>query len=252
MGEGTTALLSAVVAAGGGLLVPPVIARLPEPEPDPLPEPVPDPLPEPEPAEAPADVPAKPAYADLAATPGLPLACAAAAALAGAAVGWRLGWSAALPAWLFLCVAGVLLAFVDWRPRLLPTAGVAPTDAVVAGLLLAAAVATGDWESARRALLGWLVAGGLFLLLWFVHPRGMGYGDVRLAGVLGLALGWLGWAELVTGVYAAFCLGAIGGGVLALARVVDRRQYPFGPFLLLGALVGLVWGAPLAGWYRGG
>ena len=89
------------------------------------------------------------------------------------------------------------------------------------------------------------MAGGLYLLLWFVYPRGMGYGDVRLSGVLGIALGHLGWGELVVGVYGGFLLGGVLGGVLALLSKVDRKGYPFGPFMFLGALVGVVVGQPI-------
>ena len=241
MGEGSAAVLAALLAGLGGLLVPATIARLPEPR---AVAPV-------EPGLDGSDTAAKTPYAQLATTPRLAAWCALVAGVAGAAVGWRLGWSPVLPVWIFLCIVGVLLGFVDWRTRLLPTAVIGPSYAVVAVLLTAAAVAARDWDSATRALLGWAVTGGLFLLLWFVHPRGMGYGDVRLAGVLGLALGWLGWAELATGIYAAFCLGALVGGVLAVAKVVDRRHYPFGPFLLIGALIGVVWGPLLAAWYAG-
>ena len=67
----------------------------------------------------------------------------------------------------------------------------------------------------------------------------------------GSALGWLGWAEVRVGVYAGFLLGAFGGGLLALLRVVDRKRYPFGPFMLLGALVGVLLGPPLGAWYAG-
>ncbi|CAA9387199.1 MAG: hypothetical protein AVDCRST_MAG06-1346, partial [uncultured Nocardioides sp.] len=85
-----------------------------------------------------------------------------------------------------------------------------------------------------------------FFVLWFVHPRGLGYGDVRLSGVLGIALGHVGWAELVVGLYAGFLVGGVVGLVLSRLRVVDRKGYPFGPFMLAGALVGLLWGASVA------
>jgi leader peptidase (prepilin peptidase)/N-methyltransferase len=70
----------------------------------------------------------------------------------------------------------------------------------------------------------------------------MGYGDVRLSGVLGIALGYVGWSELLTGVYAGFLLGGVGGLLLSLLRLVDRKAYPFGPFMLVGAVVGVVAG----------
>jgi leader peptidase (prepilin peptidase) / N-methyltransferase len=225
-------IVAAVVGAGGGLVAPRVIAALPEPaDPD--------------------DANDKVSYRRLADAPRLALALAVAAAAACALLAWSLGPSAALPMWLYVGVVGVVLAYVDWRTRLLPTRLVGPSYAIVAALALLASAVSGDWGALLRAALGWLVAGGLFFLLWFVYPKGMGYGDVRLAGVLGIALGWLGWAELLVGVYAGFLLGAFGGGILALLRVVDRKRYPFGPFMLLGALVGVLLGPPLADWYAG-
>jgi leader peptidase (prepilin peptidase) / N-methyltransferase len=144
-----------------------------------------------------------------------------------------------------------VLAYIDWRTRLLPTRIIAPSYAIVALLAVLASVLAVDWDSLPRAFMGWVVAGGLFFLLWFIYPKGMGYGDVRLAGVLGIALGWLGWAELLVGVYSGFLLGALGGGLLAVLRVVDRKRYPFGPFMLVGAVVGVLVGPALGAWYTG-
>jgi leader peptidase (prepilin peptidase)/N-methyltransferase len=70
--------------------------------------------------------------------------------------------------------------------------------------------------------------------MWFIMP-GIGYGDVRLSGLLGLALGWLGWSELVVGVFAGAFLGGFGGALLALFRIVPRGRNPFGPHMLAGA-----------------
>jgi leader peptidase (prepilin peptidase) / N-methyltransferase len=121
----------------------------------------------------------------------------------------------------------------------------------VAVLAVLASALSVDWDSLLRAFMGWVVAGGLFVLLWFIYPKGMGYGDVRLSGVLGIALGWLGWAELLVGVYSGFLLGAFGGGLLALLRIVDRKRYPFGPFMLAGAVVGVLLGPLVSAWYAG-
>jgi leader peptidase (prepilin peptidase) / N-methyltransferase len=232
MDSSLTVIVAAVAGAVGGILAPRVIAALPEPaDPD--------------------DAKDKTSYRRLAEAPGLAAGLAIAAAAVCALLAWVLGPSAELPMWLYVGVVGVVLAYVDWRTRLLPTRLVGPSYAVVAALAVLASALSGDWDALLRAGLGWLVAGGLFFLLWFVYPKGMGYGDVRLSGVLGIALGWLGWAELLTGVYAGFLLGAIGGGVLALLRVVDRKRYPFGPFMLLGAFVGVLAGPPLAAWYGG-
>lgn len=198
-------------------------------------------------ASAPPDE--KVPYAQLAASPGLAWRSALAAAVACGVAGWSLGWSPALPTWLFLGVVGVALGYIDWRTRLLPTRIIAPSYAVVVALTVLASALAADWGALLGALYGWLVFGGVYVVLWFVYPRGMGYGDVRLSGVLGIALGWLGWAELLTGLYAGFLLGAVIGGGLSLLKIVDRKRYPFGPFMLLGALAGVVVGPTIAGWY---
>ncbi|WP_193609056.1 prepilin peptidase [Nocardioides lijunqiniae] len=210
-----------------GLLVPDLVRRVPEPAPEP------------------GELLPKETYAAVAARPGLAAKAALAAALAGAVIGAVVG-----PQWPLLylvplvpiCVA---LAVIDWRTRLLPTTVIAPTYVLTVVLVLAAAALTGDVDALLRAGWGWLIAGGSFFLLWFVHPSGLGYGDVRLSGILGIALGYLGWGELLVGLYAGFLLGGVGGGVLSLLRVVERRAFPFGPFMLVGALAGIAVGEPV-------
>jgi leader peptidase (prepilin peptidase) / N-methyltransferase len=244
-----------------GQFVPALIARIPEPEPepdaepDPQPDPQPDPEPEPdpqrepEPQPEPEPEPAKELYADIAMRRGLRWKSSLAAALAAALLGGRVGWSEELWFLLYLVPIGVALAVVDWRTRLLPTKLIAPTYGIVIALVLLSAWQDHDAHSLVTAGWGWLVGGGTFLLLWLIYPRGMGYGDVRLAGVLGIALGYLGWAELLTGVYAGFLLGGFGGLLLSALRIVDRKAYPFGPFMLVGAVVGVVVGPYVASWY---
>jgi leader peptidase (prepilin peptidase)/N-methyltransferase len=188
-------------------------------------------------------------YDAIAALPGLAWKSALASALAGGLVGAKIGWDPILVAMAYLVPVGVALAVVDWRTRLLPTKVIAPSYAVLAVLTLLAGVVSGDWHSVVRAALGWLIAGGTFFVLWFVYPRGLGYGDVRLSGLLGIVLGYLGWGELLTGVYAGFLLGGVGGLLLSVLRIVDRKAYPFGPFMLVGALVGVLLGPGVAAWY---
>jgi leader peptidase (prepilin peptidase)/N-methyltransferase len=159
------------------------------------------------------------------------------------------GWTPALTFLLYLAVVGVALAVVDWHTRLLPTKVIAPSYFAVAALAAGSAWVEQDLGALITAGLGWLVAGGSFFVLWFIYPRGMGYGDVRLSGVLGIALGYLGWAELLTGIYAGFVVGGLGGLLLSLLRVVDRKAYPFGPFMLIGAVLGVLLGPAVAAWY---
>jgi leader peptidase (prepilin peptidase)/N-methyltransferase len=85
--------------------------------------------------------------------------------------------------------------------------------------------------------------------MWFIYPRGLGYGDVRLSGLLALTLGWLGPAPLVLGIYTGFLLGGFGGLLLSAVRVFHRRHYPFGPFMVVGAWAGIVFTSQLGGGY---
>ncbi len=167
-----------------------------------------------------------------------------AAGVVAAAFGLVLGWDPALVVLLPLVPVGVALAVIDWRTRLLPTRLIAPSYAVtVVAVLVAWGLDGRDLGDLQRTGLGWLVYGGMFFVLWFVYPRGLGYGDVRLAGVLGLALGWVGWGELLLGIWGGLLLGGVLGGLLSL--VTRRRDYPFGPFMLAGAVLGVVLGQPV-------
>ncbi len=270
-----TGLTMAFVGALLGWFVPALVARIPEPEPETdesgdetgaagaagaagdsstepsAPEQATPEQAATEPAATEPVAPEEPKerYDAIAALPGLAWKTALASAVASGLVGWRIGWDPALIVWAYLVPIGVALALVDWRTRLLPTRVIAPSYAVVVALTLLAGALSGDWDSVVRAGWGWLVAGGTFFLLWFVYPRGLGYGDVRLSGLLGISLGYLGWGELLTGVYAGFLLGGVGGLLLSVLRIVDRKAYPFGPFMLVGAVVGLLAGPGVAAWY---
>jgi leader peptidase (prepilin peptidase) / N-methyltransferase len=100
-------------------------------------------------------------------------------------------------------------------------------------------------------LLGMAALFVFYLGLSFTYKgRGMGRGDVKLAGVLGLYLGWLGWSSLLVGVFAGFLLGGlVGGALLALRRAGLRTQFPFGPSMLAGAFVAVFAGGPIGAWY---
>lgn len=231
----STSLLAAALAGGGGvaagLSAPRVIGRLHEPvmqEPGPL----------------------RPSLHEIAQARGLGWSLAVLGGAVGAVVGWGVGWTPALAAWTYLTALCLLLGYVDARTRLLLTQLIAPSYAVTGVLLAGAAVAEGDLGGIWRALLGWLVMGGCYLLLWAVAPRSLGYGDVRLSGLLALCLGYLGWAELVSGLYVGFLLGGLVSLLLVAARRVSRGTHiPFGPFMMLGAVVGVLSGPSLAHWY---
>ncbi|WP_296601739.1 A24 family peptidase [Nocardioides sp.] len=221
--------LAAVTCSAAGLLVAPLVARIPEPAADP---------------ERDAEHP-KPLYAEVAAAPLLPAASVVACLVAGALVGASVGLAWPLLFLLPLVPVGVALAAVDLRTHLLPTVVIWPTFGVTALLALLCGLLEDDRDALVRAGLGAVVVFGLFFALWWIHPAGMGFGDVRLSAVLGLALGYLGWIEVVLGVYGGFLAFSVPGLLVALVRR-DRRvlkaSYPFGPFLLGGALLGVVLG----------
>ena len=176
-----------------------------------------------------------------------PLALALALVATATVVALRLGWSTALPAYLVLCAAGVTLAAIDVRTLRLPDAVLLPAGGVVLAVLGVAALADGTGGAFLRAVLAAAAGFGIFLVLALVNPSGLGLGDVKLAAVLGLALGHLGWEAAFVGLLAAFVLmSAVGVVLLALRRVTRSSALPFGPFMLLGALLALV-ADPLGG-----
>jgi leader peptidase (prepilin peptidase)/N-methyltransferase len=172
-----------------------------------------------------------------------------------AGVAGRFGYDWAVPAYLALFAGLVALSWIDVERMLLPKAIVYPVSVLVAGLLLIPAGVYGAWHSYWVA---WAFAGGwflLFYLMWFASPRLLGYGDVRLAPVLGLSLGWLGWRYVVLGFLAANFIGAVIGISLIVAKKVERQsRVPYGVFLALGTAVAVFAGPELieAFTHRGG
>jgi leader peptidase (prepilin peptidase)/N-methyltransferase len=183
-----------------------------------------------------------------------PLIEAATGVLFAATTAWALssGHGPLLPALLYLAAAGVALAAIDLELHRLPNAIVVPSYPVVAVLLTAAAWWSGDWWALGRAAIGAAVLFGFYLLLVLIYPAGMGWGDVKLAGVLGGVLAFVSWSALVVGAFAGFVFGA----VVAVAAIAARRgngktALPFGPFMLLGVIGGVVFGADIASAYWG-
>jgi leader peptidase (prepilin peptidase)/N-methyltransferase len=173
-----------------------------------------------------------------------------AALFAGAGLG--LGWTWALPPYLVFFAALVAISVIDLRHYLIPNRVVYPALAVSIPLLVLASAAGHQWDRLFDALLGAAAAWALLLLVHVASPRGMGFGDVRLAFVLGLFLGWLGLDRVALGLFLGFLLGAVAGVALILLRRRTRKDsIPFGPFLALGALIAVVGGGPLIRWYLG-
>ncbi|QTE28011.1 prepilin peptidase [Pengzhenrongella sicca] len=163
-----------------------------------------------------------------------------------ALVALRFGVSAAALAYLYLAAIGVCLALIDFDTRRLPDAIVLPSYPVLAVLLAVASWGSGDWPALLRALIGGVVLWAAYFLLVVAYPAGMGFGDVKLAGLLGAALAWLGWGELAVGGFAAFLLGGVFSvGLLLSGRANRKSGIPFGPWMLLGAAIGIGFGGAI-------
>lgn len=225
------AVVATLVGAVLGALVPSIIERLPEPVED-----------------RHADDGAKIPYAVVAARPGLGLNTTVVGGVAGGLIGYAVGWEPVLVGLLLLVPVCLALAVVDLRTRLLPKALVLPATGVVIVLGLADALLTGQRDDLVRGAIGLVVARTFYWLLWWLHSAGMGFGDVRLAALLGFPLAWLGWEEFALGMYSGFLVFALPGLLLAIVRW-DRKllkaPYPFGPAMIAGAFLGVVLGEPL-------
>ncbi len=167
-----------------------------------------------------------------------------------AAMAWRFGLSWELPAYLYFAAIAVALALIDLDTRRLPNVITLPSYAVAGALLLLPAAIEGSWDSYLRAWLGGLALFAFYFLLAFIYPAGMGFGDVKLAGVIGLYLGWLGWGSVLVGAFLGFLLGAVVGVALIVFGSAGRKSaIPFGPFMLAGAFIAVMWGQNLSDLY---
>lgn len=176
-------------------------------------------------------------YKALALSAGDQLARAVTGAAICGGLGLRLGWTAAMPVWVLLGAAGVLLAGIDWRTRQLPGAIVNPCLLITAVWIGIASISTADWNGLLRATAGWAAGSALFGLLWLASPASLGYGDVRLAALIGMSLSWLDAAAPLPGLFLALVLAATTGLLLRATHRLHRGQpIPLGPFLLAGAI----------------
>ncbi len=162
----------------------------------------------------------------------------------------RFGLDPVLPAFLYLAAVGLALAIIDLDCKRLPNVLTLPSYPVAAVLLGAATLLGSASGDLVRALLGGAAMYAVYFALCFAYPAGMGFGDVKLSGVLGLYLGWLGWGAWSVGLFLGFLLGGLFGVALIAARRGGRKTaLPFGPFMLGGALVAVLVGEDLAAAY---
>lgn len=173
-------------------------------------------------------------------------AVAAACVVVAAVLGWRIGARPELPAFLYLGVVGVVLTVIDAALKRLPDPVTLPSYLLGSALLGAAAPFTEEGGARLvHALLGMAALWLLYALQWFLAPGQIGRGDVKLAGVLGLYLGWLGLGASVIGVLAIHLIsGLYAAGLLITRRAGLRSQIPFGPFMIIGTLAAVLVHAP--------
>ncbi len=151
-----------------------------------------------------------------------------------------------LPAYLAFAGIGVVLSLIDLDVQRLPDAIVLPSYPVLGVLLLVG----GDADALLRAVLGALVLAAFFFAVWLLVPGGMGFGDVKLAGLVGAMTAYLSWGSFLVGAFLGFLLGAVAGVLLiAGGRAGRRSALPFGPFMILGALAAILGAGGLGDFY---
>lgn len=154
---------------------------------------------------------------------------------------WRIGLSPELPAVLAFIFGGVLLAVIDWKVHRLPTKIIYYTLAGVGAGLVFASIVEGDWASLATAVVGALLFTNAFFLIWFFTTKWagimvLGYGDVRLAAVLGLLLGWYGLPFVLYGALVGHLLALVIVAATCLHKRKLHMQYSFGPPLIAGTM----------------
>ncbi len=164
---------------------------------------------------------------------------------------WRYGLSLELGVLIFYACLFIIIFVIDLEHQLILNRVVYPAMVVALLLALAPLPWLGEAMTDRLASAGLGAGVGffLFLLLAVISRGGMGWGDVKLAGLIGLATGF---PLVVFSVVLAAVLGILAAAVMAAARRRKFRQaLPFGPFLAVSTMITLVWGSQILGWYQG-
>jgi leader peptidase (prepilin peptidase) / N-methyltransferase len=153
----------------------------------------------------------------------------------------RFADSAAVVAFGLFGLLAVALSGIDIAVHRLPDKLTLPAYPALVLLLGLAAVFGHSGAALVRALLGAVALTCFYFVLAVLRPGQLGAGDIKLAGLTGLALGWLGWPVLILGAALAFVLSALVSlGLLAARRISLRDSIAFGPFMLGGALVAIL------------
>ena len=166
-----------------------------------------------------------------------------------AAITEHFGISVLLPAYLYLAAVGVALAMIEFDVRRVPDTLVLPSYVISVLLLMPAGAAQTDWWRAERALLGMAALLVLYFALCIAYPNGLTMGDVKLAGLVGLYLGWLGWGALLIGAFGGFLIAGVSGSAIEASRHARGPAVPLAPCLVSSAVLAVFVTAPLTHWY---
>ncbi|MDT4938248.1 MAG: leader peptidase (prepilin peptidase) / N-methyltransferase [Pseudonocardiales bacterium] len=161
----------------------------------------------------------------------------------------RFGMSAQLPAYLFLAAVGVTLAMIEFDIRRLPNSIVLPAYVISALLLMPAGAAQGDVRPAQRGLVAMAAFSLLFFSIALAYPYAVGFSDAKLAGLLGLYLGWLSWGTALLGILGSFAMVGFGGVAFVDDRRTTPRAIPIASCLILASVLALLVALPIGSWY---
>lgn len=171
-------------------------------------------------------------------SPRRTVALAVTATLLGALAGAAAGWTALLPALVWLAALTAPLVVIDVEHHRLPNRLVFLADLGAVLLLALAAWVRDDWHQLLRAVEASAAVFAVLFVLCVISPKAFGYGDVKLGALLGGYLGWFGWLPVYYGIFAGFLIGAVVGIALVVARRAGMKSgIPFGPSMIVGALV---------------
>lgn len=151
--------------------------------------------------------------------------------------------------YIILSSALIIIAFIDLNEQIVPD--VISLPGIVIGFIISFFV---PYISYMNSALGVLVGGGIILIIGLAgsvifKKEAMGGGDVKLAAMIGA---FLGWRYIIISLFLGFILGALAGILLILSKIKSREDaIPFGPFIVLGSFITLLWGDKIISWYIG-
>jgi leader peptidase (prepilin peptidase)/N-methyltransferase len=151
--------------------------------------------------------------------------------------------------YIILASSLIIIAFIDLNKQIVPD--VISLPGMVIGFIISFFV---PYISFVNSALGILAGGGIILIIGLAgsvifKKEAMGGGDVKLAAMIGA---FLGWRYIIISLFLGFFLGALAGIILILSKIKSREDaVPFGPFIVLGSLITLLWGEKILSWYIG-